>query len=86
MDGSAAEMVGLVVGDRIVTVNGKEMKEPKDVVGEIGQLAEGEEIEVVIEREGERRSVVAKLRGFPATSSAQKQFDLAAQQWERGKL
>lgn len=49
-DGSAAARAGIVVGDEIVSINGRY---PRDVI-EFHQLVDSEEIEMMIERRGEQ--------------------------------
>jgi putative radical SAM enzyme (TIGR03279 family) len=63
-DGSPAAKVDLVVGDELISVNGRE---PTDII-EYQQLIDGESVAIVIQREGEslrRKVTVHKALGEP---------------------
>ena len=84
---SAALETGLMAGDEILKINGEKMVKPKDVVSAIGQLAEGQLVDVLIEREGERMEFEPRLRGFPAANKeARKSYAEAAKAWEHAQL
>jgi putative serine protease PepD len=59
--GSAAEGAGLEVGDVIVEIDGEAVANPTEVGAAVASHAPGDEIEIVIERGGERQSVRATL-------------------------
>ena len=53
---SPAEQAGLLPGDRLVQVGGSDIKDWRDVALQIGTKAPGNRVEIVYERNGERRS------------------------------
>jgi putative radical SAM enzyme (TIGR03279 family) len=62
--GSPADMVGLAVGDELISVNDRE---PTDII-EYQQLIDGESVTLVVQREGEslrRKVTVHKTQGQP---------------------
>ena len=59
--GSGADDADLRAGDVIISIDGKRIDEAADVAEVITALAPGDRIEVVIEREGEERTVEATL-------------------------
>jgi membrane-associated protease RseP (regulator of RpoE activity) len=62
-DGSPADEAGLKRGDRIVEINGKDVKDAADVVDEIRSLDPGDTVKLRIERDGSERTVTATLEG-----------------------
>lgn len=63
-EGSEAEKIGLQKGDVIVGINGNTVKKPTDLANEMEDIEEGEEVKLVILRDGEKQSVTAKLKPF----------------------
>ena len=53
---SPAEQAGLLAGDRLVQVGGTDTRDWRDVALQIGTKAPGNQVEIVYERDGERRS------------------------------
>jgi S1-C subfamily serine protease len=58
---SAADEAGIEAGDVIVEIDGRDVEDAADVGAIIGDLSPGDEVEVVIEREGERETVTVTL-------------------------
>jgi len=53
---SPAEQAGLLAGDRVVQVAGSDIKDWRDLAMQIGTKAPGNQVEIVYERDGERRA------------------------------
>jgi len=62
--GSEAERIGLKKGDVIVEVSGKSIKKPSDLVDIFDDVDEGTEVNIVVKREGDKKSFTAKLKPF----------------------
>jgi WD40 repeat protein len=63
---TAAEQLGLRVGDKLKKVAGIEIKSSSHAIAQIGLHGVGEEIEIVIERDGGDKTFRAKLGPRPA--------------------
>ena len=68
IDGSAAAAAGIQVGDRIVEVDGQPVGDFSDFASVVRPNA-GSEIDVVVERDGQRIPILTKL-GWELTASA----------------
>lgn len=68
--GSAAELAGIKVGDRIVSIDGIEIDAWQQLVGTIAQYAPGDRVTIVYMRDGATRETTAALGKRPNTSSA----------------
>lgn len=66
-EGSPAEDAGLEPGDVIVEVDGTEVLSFADVVGLVKAKRPGDEIDIVVERDGDRLELTATLARQPAT-------------------
>ncbi|MFO7607344.1 MAG: RIP metalloprotease RseP [Desulfurivibrionaceae bacterium] len=62
---SPAEAAGLEAGDRIISIDGKQTDEWMDVANRISN-SEGEPVELVIERQGERQKITAQPEFTPS--------------------
>jgi putative serine protease PepD len=63
--GSPAQSAGLRTGDVITGVEGREVTEPQDVSSALDGLKPGDEVELEVSRDGERRTVVVELAARP---------------------
>lgn len=59
--GSNAEKAGLKVGDRVISVNGTEIKSSSDIQGIIKKLSVGDEVSLEVERSGQKGTIKVKL-------------------------
>jgi putative serine protease PepD len=59
--GSAADEAGIEVGDVIAAVDGEEMKDIGDLAATISTFSPGDEVELVVVRDGETSEVTATL-------------------------
>jgi len=59
---SPAEEAGLEPGDVVVAVDGREIRDAADLRNRVGLLPVGEDVEVTVLRDGERRTVRARIR------------------------
>ncbi len=59
--GSAAEEAGLQAGDRIISIDGKEIKENQEAIDVIQGHKAGETVEFKIERKGEKKTIKVVL-------------------------
>ena len=60
--GSAADRAGLRVGDIVTEVNGKPVRDAATLRNSIGLLRVGQEVKLVVLREGKTRTLVAKVQ------------------------
>ena len=67
MPKSPAEAAGLKVGDLILSVDGKAIKDPRELQRVIADIDIGKSIEVQILREKEKRTIRAQIGEVPAT-------------------
>ena len=65
MPGSPAEKAGLERGDAIVSINGKEIKSHQDVILNVRTCLEGSKIEMVLYRDGKKKTVHFALGAIP---------------------
>jgi len=63
--GSPAQAAGLQAGDVITDVDGSPVRDPDDVSEVVGALEPGDEVEVEVSRDGERRSFEVELGTRP---------------------
>jgi serine protease Do/serine protease DegQ len=63
LDGSAAQQAGLEVGDIIISVNGKPVDSAAELRNAIGLQRAGDEVRLVVIREGRERKIKATLGG-----------------------
>src|SRR4030042_53079 len=64
-EGSPAEKTGLKVGDIVVEIDGKKIKNSQDLVREVLKKQVGEKMEMVIIREGKRLKVAVTTVEMP---------------------
>lgn len=64
---SPAKEAGIVAGDVITAVNGKEVASPKELAREIGNLEPGTSVDVTLWRKGASEQVTVKLGELPGT-------------------
>jgi S1-C subfamily serine protease len=67
-DGPAAR-AGLREGDRIVEIEGQPVRDPDDVSALVNARRPGDELQVVVERDGERRTLTVTLGEQPEQAS-----------------
>jgi putative serine protease PepD len=65
LPGAPAEREGLRAGDVIVRIDGREVDEPEDVSDAVSAHRPGDEIEVEVMRDGERRTITVELDKRP---------------------
>jgi S1-C subfamily serine protease len=63
--GSPAAKAGLVAGDVITAVDGKDVKDPRDLARTISAMAPGTEVKLSIQRKGEEKTVSLTLGQQP---------------------
>ena len=63
--GGPAEQAGLEVGDIVVSFDGKEVGDPSELSSAVAAKKPGDEVEVVIERDGSRRTLNVTLGDRP---------------------
>jgi serine protease Do len=61
LENSAAEKAGIKIGDIILEIEGAEMSKPNQVQAKVGSYNPGEQINVLIWRDGEKRNFKVKL-------------------------
>ena len=64
-DGSPAEKAGIKAGDLITEVNGKEVKDARDLAKKVADLAPGSEANLTLNRNGETKTIAVKLGELP---------------------
>jgi len=64
--GSPAQSAGLRAGDVITGVDGNPVREPEDVSDVLNALQPGDEVEVEVSRDGERRTFTIELATRPS--------------------
>jgi len=64
-DGSPAEKAGIKAGDLITEVNGKEVKDARDLAKKVAELAPGSETSLTLNRNGESKTVTVKIGELP---------------------
>ena len=75
MPGSGAEKAGLKQGDKIISVEGKAVKEREDLMAVMANKVPGDKVRVVFERDGKEQSVEVTLANpssnsrFPCSNS-----------------
>lgn len=74
MPGSAAKSAGLREGDVVVSVNRKRVKSASDLRNAIGLLRAGEEVDLVIVRDGVRMERTARIQAIEASVGAGANF------------
>jgi putative serine protease PepD len=65
LPGGPAEREGLRAGDVIVGIDGRDVDEPEDVSDAVSAHRPGDEIEVEVMRDGERRTITVELDKRP---------------------
>ncbi len=68
--GSPAVKAGIVAGDVITAVNGKEVKDARDLAKKIGALAPKETVKLSIVHKGSEKTISLKLGEMPKTKEA----------------
>ena len=64
-DGSPAEKAGIKAGDLITELNGKEVKDARDLAKKVAELPPGSEANVTLNRNGENKSLTVKIGELP---------------------
>jgi Do/DeqQ family serine protease len=67
MPKSPAEAAGIKVGDAVLSVNGKPIKDPRELQRLIADVEIGKSVELIILREKERRTVSVQIGEMPAS-------------------
>jgi serine protease Do len=65
-DNSPAAKAGIRTGDTIVSVNGTEVLEPKDLARRIAQIKPGQPVDIGVLRDGKQTSVSVEIGTMPA--------------------
>jgi S1-C subfamily serine protease len=63
--GGPAEEAGIEIGDVITSVDGEDVTEPSDVAAAIADNEPGDDVEIEVERGGEREKLEAELGKRP---------------------
>ena len=86
-DGSPAEKAGLRVGDVVLSVDGKEVKDPKDLAIKISGFAPGSEVKLSLHRDGATVTETVALGTLPvAQKRAEAEPDSTPSQTTLGTL
>lgn len=64
-DGSPAEKAGIKAGDLITEVNGKEVKDARDLAKKVADLAPGSEATFTLNRNGDTQTMTVKIGELP---------------------
>jgi serine protease Do len=67
MPKSPAEAAGIKVGDALLSVDGKPIKDPRELQRLIADVDIGKSVELIILREKERRTVTVQIGELPAS-------------------
>jgi serine protease Do len=67
---SPAEQAGIVSGDVITALNGEAVKNDRDLVKRVGEMAPGTSVSVEVSRKGDRKTLAVKLAEMPAERDA----------------
>lgn len=70
IEGGTADRAGLKVGDRVISFDGKEIKSAADVKQVLKQHAIGDQVEIIINRDGKEMSLTVDLQNYDLQSSA----------------
>ena len=65
--GSPAANIGLAEGDIILSIDGKALTNPSDLVNSLSAKRPGKTLRLVVQREGRKQSVVVRIGQRPAT-------------------
>jgi serine protease Do len=60
-DGSPAEKAGIKAGDLITELNGKEVKDARDLAKKVAELAPGSEADLTVNRNGDIKTITVKI-------------------------
>ena len=89
---SPAERAGIKAGDAIITVDGKPVKDARDLAKKIGAMAPGTEVKLGIVRDNSKRTIALKLGTLPkhleanASTPSQKNKEESEGKVDLGKL
>ncbi len=67
--GSNAEQAGLKQGDRVVSINGKEISGKSDIESIVNDLSVGDEVKFVVERQGKKLNINMKAEEYEPSPS-----------------
>jgi hypothetical protein len=73
IDGSPAAVAGLVVGERVLAVDGTTYSAPGPIVRRIGSHSPDEDVTLVVENAGVQRTVTLKVEARPTIEELQRQ-------------
>ncbi|MNL54559.1 putative serine protease HtrA [compost metagenome] len=65
-EGSPAALAGLLEGDVIVALDGKNVTEPSHVTHMVANRRVGDKIKLLVSREGQRKELTLTLKAIPA--------------------
>jgi serine protease Do len=68
--GSPAAKAGLAAGDVITAINGKEVKDSRDLARQVGTMAPGTSVQFTYLRKGEEKTATLTLGQFPSEKQA----------------
>jgi serine protease Do len=74
-DGSPAKKAGIEAGDIIIAVNGKDVKDARDLAKKIGALAPKETVKLSVLHKGSEKTISLKLGEMPNTKQANASSD-----------
>ena len=67
--GSNAEQAGLKQGDRVISINGKEISGKSDIESIVNDLSVGDEVKFVVERQGKKLDISMKAEEYKPSIS-----------------